>query len=84
MRYLAAFLLAPLLAMVAAALWFGMHFVVVPADRGDEWLIVRKERSAECQAHGGCQVMSTVEVIQAFRLVLQELQQRQKAPGSVL
>lgn len=75
MKYLIAVLLGPLLIAIAAAVWMGLHFTAIAAEYGDEWLLLSRERAAECLQHGGCAVFSVPELQQALQRFIEQLQQ---------
>ena len=68
MKYLAAFLLAPLLALLAGMVWIGLNYTLIDARDGDEWLLVKNDRASECAAQGGCIVFSPLELARAMAL----------------
>lgn len=81
MKLIAAFLLAPLLALLAGVVWLGLNFTLVEARDGDEWLLVRNARALECQAQGGCIVFSPVELARVLTaLATQRTPRSQGAP----
>lgn len=82
MKYLAVFLLSPLLALVAAAVWLGLNFTVLAAEQGDEWLLVRNERAVECVVQGGCIVFSGVELMKAMQRFISQQRAPQISPRS--